>query len=284
MHKPTDNSRDKFSAVWVSHSSMGDFIKCPRLYYLHNVYKNSSRRKINITSPALALGVAVHEVLEPLSWIKSEDRMKVDFKSEFDKAWKPVSGKLGGFRSVEEEAAQKERGWKMIERVLAHPEPLLIPTLRMGESREDLPNFFITPEDNIILCGKVDWLQYNAHDDSITILDFKTGKYDENEDSLQLPIYTLLVSHFKSRPISGASYWYLDRDDAPKHKPLPTKDEAFEKVIKVARQVAATRASGVMECPNGKEGCRECKPFEKILRGEAEHVGVGGYNQDLYII
>ena len=31
---------DKYTAVWVSHSSMGDFLKCPRAYFLHNVYKD----------------------------------------------------------------------------------------------------------------------------------------------------------------------------------------------------------------------------------------------------
>lgn len=283
MMKKDEGGRDKFSAVWVSHSSMGDFLKCPRLYYLHNVYKKNGR-KINITSPALALGVAVHEVLEPLAWKKSEDRFKVDFAHEYEKAWKPVSGKMGGFRSSEEEQAQKERGWRMIERVLANPAPLEKPALRMSEKKDDLPHFFLTPEDNIILCGKVDWLQYEKETDSIHILDFKTGKYDESDDSLQLPIYTLLVSHFKTRPISGASYWYIDRDDAPKEKPVPEREESLERVLKVARQVAEARKTGEMKCPAGPDGCRECRPFEKILRGEAEYVGVGGYNQELYII
>ena len=36
------DNRDPYKAVWVSHSSMGDFLKCPRLYYLHNVYKNKN--------------------------------------------------------------------------------------------------------------------------------------------------------------------------------------------------------------------------------------------------
>jgi ATP-dependent helicase/DNAse subunit B len=274
---------DKFKAVWVSHSSMGDFLKCPRLYYLHNVYKNpKTGRKMNITSPALALGVAVHEVLEPLAWLKSEDRLKQPFKELYEKAWKPVTGRLGGFKSEEEELTQKERGWKMIERVLAHPEPLLAPALRMGEKRDDLPHFFLSPEDNIILCGKVDWLEYLPETDSIRVMDFKTGKWDEKEGSLQLPIYLLLGAQYKSRPITKASYWYIDRDDAPVEVKLPTKEEAFARVMEVAKKVAEARKTGEMKCPTG--GCRECEPFEKILRGEAEYVGVGGYNQELYVL
>ena len=64
---------DKYKAVWVSHSSMGDFLKCPRLYYLHNVYKNpKTGRKIAIVSPHMSLGVAVHNVLENLVNFKTE--------------------------------------------------------------------------------------------------------------------------------------------------------------------------------------------------------------------
>ena len=55
----------------------------------------------------------------------------------------------------------------------------------------------ITPcfneEENIILNGKIDWLEYVPEDDSIRVIDFKTGKNDEKEGSLQLPIYILLL-------------------------------------------------------------------------------------------
>src|ERR1035437_4279352 len=40
LNQKNKMAQDKFNAVWVSHSSIGDFLKCPRLYYLHNVYKN----------------------------------------------------------------------------------------------------------------------------------------------------------------------------------------------------------------------------------------------------
>jgi hypothetical protein len=62
---------DKYKAVWVSHSSIGDFLKCPRAYFLHNVYKDpKTGRKINIVSPALSLGLAVHTALESLKVVR----------------------------------------------------------------------------------------------------------------------------------------------------------------------------------------------------------------------
>ena len=101
-------AQDKYSAVWVSHSSMGDFIKCPRAYYLHNIYKDpQSKRKINIVNPALSLGIAVHEVVEGLAKFKAEDRFKKPLLETFEHAWKKVSGKKGGFTSPEQEAETK---------------------------------------------------------------------------------------------------------------------------------------------------------------------------------
>ena len=59
---------DKYTAYWVSHSSINDFLKCPRAYFLKNVYKDpKTGRKIKLISPPLALGQAVHEVVESLS-------------------------------------------------------------------------------------------------------------------------------------------------------------------------------------------------------------------------
>src|SRR5579864_7394785 len=80
--------QDKYSAVWVSHSSMGDFIKCPRAYFLHNVYRNASGRKINIVNPHLSLGIAVHETLEGLLNYKAEERFAKPLMATFEENWK----------------------------------------------------------------------------------------------------------------------------------------------------------------------------------------------------
>ena len=192
---------DKYSAVWVSHSSMGDFLKCPRAYYLHNVYKDpKTKRKISIINPSLSLGLAVHTTLEALKNIPVEERMKRNLLNDYEEAWKAVSGKIGGFKNEEEEAEFKERGRSMIERVVKNPGPITRKTVRIKESENNMPpNFILSNEENIILCGLVDWLEYIETDDSVKILDFKTGKHDETEDSLQLPIYILLINGIRSK-------------------------------------------------------------------------------------
>lgn len=285
--------KDKYSAVWVSHSSMGDFLKCPRTYYLHNIYKNpKTKRKINIVNPALALGIAVHETVEGLAKLKAEDRFTKPLQDSFEKAWKKVSGKWGGFKSKEEEIEIKKRAEAMIKRVESNPGPLIYKTVKIKEGHNGMPpNFYLSGEENIILCGKIDWLIYKPEDDSVHILDFKTGKNEESENSLQLPIYSLLLKNLQKRKVNGASYWYLDRDDSPTETYLPTPEESFEKVFAVAKVIkeARTQASIVGHdqaflCPDGEKGCFFCTPYEKILRGKAEYVGVGEMNQDLYIL
>jgi ATP-dependent helicase/DNAse subunit B len=278
-------AQDKYNSVWVSHSSIGDFLKCPRLYYLHNVYKTEKGKKINITSPALSLGIAVHETLEGLSKYKTEERFLKPLEDTFEEEWKKVSGKIGGFKTEQEEAEAKERGKNMILRVTKNPGPLAKKTVKLPPAHNGMPpNFFLSEEDGIILNGKIDWLEYIEANDSIKVIDFKTGKNEENSDSLQLPIYLLLLTNLQKRKISGAAYWYVDKDDAPIDVALPDINLAKEKVLAIAKKIKEAREKKEFNCPNGEKGCFACRPFEKILRGEAEFIGLGNYGQEMYIV
>lgn len=266
---------------------MGDFFKCPRAYYLHNVYKNpDTGRKITIVNPALSLGSAVHATLEALGTMPVEERLRRDLVADFENEWAAnASGKKGGFANDGEEAAAKARGRAMIERVAAHPGPIAQKIVRLKESKNNMPpNFVISEEDNIIICGVIDWLEYIEADDSVRIIDFKTGKHEEDEDSLQLPIYLLLLNELQKRRVSGASYWYLEKHDAPTEVALPDAAESKERVLALARRVKDARERRAYGCPRGSAGCFACQPYEAILRGDAEYLGVGGYRQDAYLV
>ena len=277
---------DKYGSVWVSHSSMGDFLKCPRAYYLHNVYKDpKTNRKINLVSPAMSLGLAVHETLEALKELPVEERLGRDLLADYEKNWEKVAGEKGGFKTAIEEGEAKERGRVMVERVINNRGPIERKTVRLKPSANDMPpNFYLSEEENIILCGLIDWLEYVEADDSVRVIDFKTGKWEESGESLQLPIYLLLLNALQKRRVSGAAYWYLEKDDAPVEMPLPNAEEAREKVLAVARQVKEARERKVFICPNGEAGCFACKPYEQIIKGEAKYLGVGGYGQDMYSV
>lgn len=272
---------DKFAATWVSHSSIGDFKKCPRAYFLKNIYKDpKTGHKIQIATPPLSLGQAVHEVLESLSVLPTQQRLKDSLIDKYEVVWKKFSGKKGGFLSEESEKIYKNRGSEMLKRVYNNPGPIARLAVKL---KDDLPAYWLSEDENIMLCGKIDWLEYFAEDNSVHIIDFKTGKYEEDTASLQLPIYHLLVHNCQKRKALKASYWYLATDDHLTTQELPDISQAHEKVLAIARQIKAARKLEKLNCQN-LNGCSSCTSYEKIVKGEGEFVGINDYNQDVYIL
>ncbi|MGD9129782.1 MAG: PD-(D/E)XK nuclease family protein [Candidatus Woesebacteria bacterium] len=275
-------AKDKFSATWVSHSSITDFLQCPRAYYLKNVYRDpQTNRKIQIMSPPLALGQAVHDVLESLSIIPTAERFKESLIAKFDRSWKNLSGKKGGFFDENTEQRYKRRGEEMLRKVMDNPGPLKRLAIKI---KQDLPSFWLSEEDEIILCGKIDWLEYLKDTDSVHIIDFKTSKVKENDDSLQLPIYHLLVHNCQQRKVDQASYWYLGLEDGLSEKELPDLEEAEAEILEIAKKMKLAKKLKHFKCPQGENGCFACRPMEEILKGEAELIGQDKFGRDLYIL
>jgi ATP-dependent helicase/DNAse subunit B len=274
--------RDKFSAVWVSHTSMSDFIKCPRAYFLKNIYRNpETGHKVKIMSPPLALGQTVHEVIESLSNLPTEVRFKDSLVVKFNQVWQKVHGKNGGFLNDDVEEMYKKRGEEMLLRIMKNPGPLKNLAVKI---KMQMPFCWISDDDNIILCGKIDWLEYLPETDSVHIIDFKTSKQDEDPNSLQLSIYYLLAEMCQKRKVQKASYWYIDRNDAPAEQQLPDKLECTQKILDIAKQVKLARQLERFKCPQQSAGCQACTSMERVLKGEAEFVGVNAYNDDVYIL
>lgn len=272
--------KDKYSAVWVSHSSISDYLKCPRAYYLRNVYRDpKTNHKISIIEPPLALGQVVHDTIERLSKLPVEERFTKPLMETFETLWQNVSGQKGGFTDLEQEEKFKSRAKDMIERVSKHPGPLAQKAIKI---RQELPYYWLSEDDNIILCGKVDWLEYIELSDSVRIIDFKTGKFDEDPESLQLPIYYLLTSHTQTKPITGIAYWYLDRDSEPVDMPIPDVETSEKKILDLGKKVALARKLGHFVCR--ENGCRACRPYEAVLTGRATQIGINTFGQDLYIL
>ena len=274
---------DKYSAVWVSHSSISDYLKCPRSYFLRNMYKDPlTGHKVTVVTPPLSLGAAVHEVVESLSSLPTEERLKISLVKKFDPVWLKYTGKFGGFKNHSEEMVYRDRAISMLTRLAEDPGPILNKAVKIKTGSLGLPNYYLSEKENIILCGKIDWLEYLENTDSVHIIDFKTGKKEESDDSLQLPIYLLLATNTQSKEVTKASYWYLDIDSGITEKKLPDIEDAYKKVFKVAKEIKEARLKGGFVCPKG--GCYNCRPLERVLRGEAEKVGVSGTRQDIYIL
>jgi len=227
----------------------------------------------------MSLGSAVHEVLESLSILPTSERFKVSLLDRYKLAWAKVSGQVGGFTDQVTEESYRKRGEEMLRRVMTHPGPLQNKAVKI---KMNLPYYWISEEDNLILCGKLDWLEYIEAEDAVHIIDFKTGIGEESVDSLQLPIYHLLAHNCQTREVKKASYWYISRDDLPVEKKLPDLEKSKELVLKIGKEIKLARALNRFKCPMGDSGCKHCVPLEKIVQGKATFVGTGDYGTDLY--
>jgi CRISPR/Cas system-associated exonuclease Cas4 (RecB family) len=272
--------KDRFSAVWVSHSSISDYLVCPRAYFLNNIYRNpETKHKVTLMSPPLALGQTVHTVIESLSVLPVNKRFNNPLTDHFDREWVKVKGKRGGFKNNHEENDYKRRGINMLKYVGNNPGPLKNLAVKIAQ---DLPHYWLSEKENIILCGKIDWLEYLPDTDTVHIIDFKTGNKYEDNNSLQLPIYHLLVHNCQKRNVKKASYWYIAKNELLNKQVLPDLEKSRKKVLAIAKEIKLARQQNNFECPSG--GCFKCEPYELIINDEAELVGEDAYRQDVFII
>jgi hypothetical protein len=181
----------------------------------------------------------------------------------------------------------------MIETVVADPKFLPNKIIKLPREKMN-PNFFLT--DTIILNGLIDWIEYLPESDSLHLVDFKTGKNEEKEGSMQLPIYLLLCKELQKRAVTKASYWYLESNTIVE-KSLPDVEEARTAIIERALPVRAARERAEREkiedvfvCPQGVGGCRNCRDFEAVVQkiqtgeGSAEYVGQGNFGQEMWFV
>lgn len=270
------------SKFWVSHSKLSLYAVCPRAYYFAYVYRNSkSGKKVRHITPSLALGQTVHNVLEELSRAPRNIRFREPLIAKFENNWKKITGIKGGFDNEAHESKYKKRGEEMMGRVYANRSVLEGLAVKI-QAENNLPKFDLVPEEQIVLCGKIDWLSFNENSRSVHIIDFKTGKYEERETSLQLLIYFLLAKNCQQYPVDGASYWYLDRNDAPRQEALPLYDDALQEVIIASKRLHLAEKLKKFDCPGN--GCRDCAPYSRIANGEGELVGIDDFGSEVYYL
>ena len=277
-----DMAQDRYSALWVSHSRINDFVICPRGYYIKYLYRNpKTGHKMKLMTPPLALGQIVHDVLDSLKELPVKERFKVSLIGKLHDLWGKIEGKKGGFLDSSIEQQYKTRAEEMILRIMKNPGPLGRLAVRL---KMELPYFWLSKEKNIILSGKIDWMEYLPDTDSIHIIDFKTSKNEENDSSLQLPIYYILAKRCQTRHIARMSYWYLGREEGIIDKQLPDEEEILNGLIDKALEIQLATKLGRFKCKQTIGGCHLCKPYELLLKGEGEFVGVNSYKEDIYVL
>lgn len=278
-----DQPRDKFKAIWLSYSSITDFLKCPKAYYLKYVFKNpKTGRKIGLIKPPLLLGSVIHKVIDELSTIKTEHRFDTPLIKMFDAIWTHSTKGALLFASDVQKKEYYSRGKAIVARLEANPGPLAHRALKIKES---IPYYWFSEKDNLILCGKIDWLEYIQKNDAVGVVEFKTGKGSEREDSLQLPIYYLIAQNCQNRAVERVSYWYVERDEAPIVMDTPDVARASGRIADVGGRIKLARQLNHFKCPkDDKTGCVYCAPLQAIVEGRGRFAGIGDMNEELYVL
>jgi RecB family exonuclease len=266
------------NAIFLSPSSLSDFEKCPQLYYYKNIYRSPRGLKIQIINPALAVGQSVHDALDQYLKLPPLQRSREELFRIFNWIWQNLSGEKGGFASEQEETECKQRAIDMLERFLRNKhfqeaEPVKIPNFPKAELGNDL-----------ILTGKLDWIEKDG--DGYHIIDFKTGKNEEKEDSQQLPIYSVLVSKILNTTKIRTSYWYLDKDDDITPFPEANIEQTFSSLQQKGEIIKMVRQTNSYRCQSGQEVCWACRDMHAIAQGKGKLVYVDPVNrkQEIYIL
>jgi hypothetical protein len=213
------------------------------------------------------LGTVIHRVIDDLAKLSKEVRFLISLKQRFEARWSFYQGKKGGFLSKEEEENFKSRGFKMIEKL----ENSVIIKGENYRKEEKLPKVRLFKNENLILVGSIDWIEILPNK-TLHIIDFKTGKTEEEENSLQLPIYFILAYYNLKKPIEKVSYWYLDREE----EPISVNLKPIQVYISILRQKALEIKEAIEKdkliCKSSKKYCK-CKKYEAILENKGEYVG-----------
>lgn len=272
---------DKYipGALFISYTGLKDFLKCPRSYYLKNIYRNpKTGYRMQIASAPMTLGSLVHDAIK---WYLQTGRVaeKKDVVKKFRNHWLKYRGKKGGFSSNEEEADFGKKGLKMLDNFFVN--------LAVLEKNLPAYGFFkFRIEEDIILNGRLDFLGVLPNE-ALHVLDFKTGSKDE-EDSIQLHTYAIMAeSHFQ-RPVEKISYWYLERDSNPKEAVLDPLEGKLDWLRQKCRQVKAAVDEASWVCiKNDTEDvlCRDCKAYQAIIDGKGEfQFSDNDFKKDVYYL
>ncbi len=264
------------NALFISHTALKDFLKCPGAFFLKNRYRNPKNgHRMQIVSAPMTLGSLVHDAVK---WYLQTNRVadKDAVIKKYRNHWLKYRGKRGGFRSIEEEAMYGKKGLLMLDNFFNNLK-ILEPNL----PEYDFLKYLIG--EDIVLNGKVDFLG-SLPDGSLHVMDFKTGTKDE-EDSIQLHIYAILAEGNFQKPVSKISFWYLERENTPREAVLDPLEERLKWIKGKALQIKEAISVDSWECIKKDDLCKECRSYQAIIDGKGEFLfSDDNFKKDVYFL
>ncbi|PIS39088.1 MAG: hypothetical protein COT34_00240 [Candidatus Nealsonbacteria bacterium CG08_land_8_20_14_0_20_43_11] len=228
----------------ISPHKISLFRKCAKRYYFEYLDPEIAKIKKQLKKkrPPLETGNFVHDVLtlffkEPLGRRNAKTMAEI-----LKRVWDGPRGKEYGFRTVEEERRYYQEALAMlkwfVENENLNPSIFALPISPPGRSFDDYLK--ISFADGLELGGKIDRLDL-AEDDRLEVIDYKTGKPDDN--FLQLLTYVFLAEGIYGKEVFQAKNIYLKFGNQREIIPEPAlREKAREEIIKTAEEIGAENA------------------------------------------
>jgi putative RecB family exonuclease len=245
-----DKQNINYSKIY-SPSKLDMFEKCPKSYHFYYLDPIYSKMKTDLKKMPEnifgfnTLGRAVHNAItlffhapeDDRTWENLKNTLKGTWTSEFQWNKKPPLGEWGGFKTLEEEKQTYNQALLMLKNFFEiQPKSLKIeylPTPDLRHSIQDYQNLIRSLTEDFDISGKFDLIAQNE-DETLHIIDFKTGKKEDN-NSFQLKFYKVLAEENFKKPVSKASFFFLKSGnikefDLNNQTKENLKDEIVEKI------------------------------------------------------
>jgi len=237
-------------------SKLGMFFECPKSYHFHYLDPVYSRMKSELKSRPEniwkfhTLGKAVHNAITIFYHSPPEQRTEERLKEYLKGTWqsevmwnkKPPLEKWGGFETIEEERDSYREAILMLKNFFGiaelEPEIEYLPTRDLRRSMDDYLNLITPLNQDFDISGKFDLIT-RVNDDSLHIVDFKTGK--RKDDDFQLRFYKVLAEENFKKPVKKASYYFLKLGNKREFDLEEGETESIkEEILRKINQIKAT--------------------------------------------
>jgi len=178
--------------------------------------------------PQDTAGTLVHNVLsEFFARVPREERTPGRLIQMFEQRWDALSPRYRRMPGVE---SLRERSREQLRRFAGQRDLQAAPFMIEAY-------FQVRIAPDVLLFGRMDRIDEEP-DGSLHIIDYKTGAQPEEIDARQLQLYAIMVEQKLERPVSRASFWYLD-DGSTWTMELSgeEKKRALEQAVAAAREM-----------------------------------------------
>jgi len=249
------NDKIDYSKIY-SPSKLSMFSQCPKsyhFYYLDPIYsqmKNDLKKLPDNIWSFHTLGKAVHNAITLFYHSPPEQRTKEQLKEHLKETWlseviwnkKPPLGKWGGFETLEKERESYRQALQMLDNFIElaeiEPEIEYLPTNDFRRSIDDYKNLITTLNEDFAISGKFDLIVKD--DGFLHILDFKTGKKEDN-DHFQLKFYKALAEEKFKKPVKKASFYFLRTCNKKEFDLQEETERIKEEILEKINQIKLTK-------------------------------------------